>query len=68
MSLKRFAEDSCCEISRYVGRLYAGLFYAIIPTLFSYFLLFCYPYILLKIFEVNKQSSHVIYIYLLVVM
>jgi len=27
------------------SRLYTELFYTIIPTLFSYFLLFCYPYI-----------------------
>jgi len=27
-----------------VGGLYTELFYAAIPTLFSYILLFCYPY------------------------
>ena len=30
--------------SRYVGRLYTELFYAAVPTSFSYFLPFCYTW------------------------
>jgi len=36
----------CSEEICTVGALYTELFYAILPTLFTHFLLFCYPYIL----------------------
>jgi len=38
--------------------LYTLLFYVIIPTLFLYFLLFCYPYILLNVFMSTFSSRH----------
>jgi len=51
--------DIFSDIDMLGGCAATELFYAIIPTLFSYFLPFCYPYILLhfNVFLLHVQSS-----------
>ena len=41
-----------------MGGLYTELLYVIIPTLFLYFLPFCYPYILLHFYQLAAREAH----------
>ena len=49
----RYGKDVC-------RWLYTEVFYAIIPTLFPCFLLFCYPYIMFNAFRTNYRNNNII--------